>query len=340
MVKRSADPGDSPDPLLLTDEAEHISTPNEIIAERPPQPSPPTKRPRANTRTAYKSPASSPSRPTLTPAKPHAQSRVRTPLSRAPVNKPTPGRGDRTPGKTEVVSTLGSSIKATLPTPSRPRAASTAKPLASVKGKGKEKEIPIRTPTKRKVEDVFDDSPIASPNITRDAFLANEALKRQREARNFKYKGDAHAPRQTRSGRVVGESKDEDGDADVEYGGGLETPDAGVETAEDEVVEEEEELEDDGRYGPVSNEETTTLHPLSDIARQHLTAILHTITSQQVSSDPPPFPDEDKNEALQGLLKLLQGTVDRGEGNSALVTGPRGVGKTRVRFILVQVDQN
>jgi origin recognition complex subunit 4 len=238
-----------------------------------------------------------------------------------------------------VVSTLGSSIKATLHTPSRPRAASTAKPLTS-KGKGKEKEIPIRTPTKRKVEDVFDDSPIASLNITRDAFLANEALKRQREARNFKYKGDAHAPRQTRSGRVVGESKDEDGDADVEYGGGLETPDAGVETAEDEVVEEEEELEDDGRYGPVSNEETTTLYPLSDIARQHLAAILHTITSQQVSSDPPPFQDEDKNEALQGLLKLLQGTVDRGEGNSALVTGPRGVGKTRVRFILVQVDQN
>jgi origin recognition complex subunit 4 len=236
-----------------------------------------------------------------------------------------------------VVSTLGSSIKA-LPTPSRPRAASTAKPLTS-KGKGKEKEIPIRTPTKRKVEDVFDDSPFNSPNITRDAFLANEALKRQREARNFKYKGDARAPRQTRSGRVVGESKDEDGDADVEYGGGLETPDAGVETAEDEVVEEEEELEDDGRYDPVPLEETTTLHPLSDIARQHLTDILHTITSQQVSSDPPPFQDEDKNESLQGLLKLLQGTVDRGEGNSALVTGPRGVGKTRVSSVL-SVDQS
>ena len=337
MVKQSADPGDSPDPLLLTDEAEYLSTPNEIIAERPPQPLPPTKRPRANTRTLHQSPASSPSRPTLTPAKPHVPSRIRTPLSRAPVNKPTPGRGDRTPGKAEVVSTLGSSIKA-LPTPTRPRAVSTAKPLASVKGKGKEKEIPIRTPTKRKVEDVFDDSPINSPNITRDAFLANEALKRQREARNFKYKGDAHAPRQTRSGRVVGESKDDDGDADIEYGGGLDTADVGVETAEDEVVEEEEELEDDGRYDPVRIEETTTPHPLSDIARQHLTAILHTITSQQVSSDPPPFQDEDKNEALQGLLKLLQGTVDRGEGNSALVTGPRGVGKTRVGSTLLQMD--
>jgi len=334
MVTRTAGPGDSPDPLLLTDEAEYISTPNEIIAERPPQPSPPTKRPRANTRTAVKSPGSSPSRPTLTPAKPHTPSRIRTPLSRATVNKPTPGRGDRTPAKAEVVSTLGSSIKATLPTPSRPRAASTAKPLTSVKGKGKEKETPIRTPMKRKVEDVFDDSPIASPNITRDAFLANEALKRQREARNFKYKGDAHAPRQTRSGRVVGESKDEDGDADAEYGGGVETPDAGIETIEDEVVEEEEELEDDGRYGPALVEETISVRPLSDIARHHLTEILSTITSQHVSSDPPPFQDEDKNEALQGLLKLLQGTVDRGEGNSALVTGPRGVGKTRVGYSL------
>lgn len=176
---------------------------------------------------------------------------------------------------------------------------------------------------------MFDDSPINSPNITRDAFLANEALKRQREARNFKYKGDAHAPRQTRSGRVVGESKDEDGDADVEFGGGFETPGAGVEDVEEEVVEEGEILEDDGRYSqPVSGE--TTMYPLSEVSRKHITEILSTITSQNVSSNPPAFHDEDKNESLQGLLKLLQGTVDRGEGNSALMTGPRGVGKTRV----------
>ena len=204
----------------------------------------------------------------------------------------------------------------------------------------KEKDIPIRTPTKRKAEDVFDESsPIKSPivNISRDAFLANEALKRQREARNFKYKGDAHAPRQTRSGRVVGESKDEDGDvnvdadADDEFGGEVDFLEPGVEVEGEEAVPDDEVIEDDGRYRPgVVIEEIPPDFHLSEAARQHLTGVLSTLTSQQVSSDPAPFQEEEKNEALQGLLKLLQGTVDRGEGNSALVTGPRGVGKTRV----------
>jgi origin recognition complex subunit 4 len=353
MPPRRQPPAESPDPLLLTDDLDNletVSTPTEIIAERPPQPLPPTKRPRTSSRTIVNSPVSSPCRPTLTPAKPNAPSRTRTPLSKAPLNKPTPARTKATPGKTEEVITLGSSTKTTLPTPSRSRsrATSNAKPLTSGKStgkaKGKEQEVSIRTPSKRKVDDVFDDSPINSPNITRDAFLANEALKRQREARNFKYKGDAHAPRQTRSGRVVGETKDGDEDAEDEFGAGDEILEAGVEEGDNgELLDDETGvLEDDGRYDPVPpslEESATPLYTLSEVARQHLTKVLSTLTSHHISDDPAPFEDEDKNDALQGLVKLLQGTVDRGEGNSALVTGPRGVGKTRVYTPTISGDR-
>lgn len=47
-------------------------------------------------------------------------------------------------------------------------------------------------------------------SISREAFLANESLKRQREARNFEYEGDVDAPKLTRSGRVVGKQVQED----------------------------------------------------------------------------------------------------------------------------------
>jgi origin recognition complex subunit 4 len=199
----------------------------------------------------------------------------------------------------------------------------------------------IKTPTKRKAEDVFGDSSPAvnspSISISREAFLANEALRRQREARNFKYKGDANAPRHTRSGRVVVDATN--GDEVDEFGGD------DTQLAVDEEVGEELEIEklDDGGAGDIhvdnfpaldlpSNDDPPVpqISPLSPYARQHLTNVLATITSQHVSTDPTPFRNEDRNEALQGLLKLLQGTVDRGEGNSALVTGPRGAGKTRV----------
>jgi len=35
--------------------------------------------------------------------------------------------------------------------------------------------------------------------------------------------------------------------------------------------------------------------------------------------------------ALKLLSELIQGTITRGEGNSCIVLGPRGSGKTRVR---------
>lgn len=66
-------------------------------------------------------------------------------------------------------------------------------------------------------------------------------------------------------------------------------------------------------------------------------ALLHTL---QCSNRSPNDDDEEENNeeveeetndvAFQQLHKLLMGTVNRGEGNSCLVLGPRGSGKTRV----------
>lgn len=39
-----------------------------------------------------------------------------------------------------------------------------------------------------------------------------------------------------------------------------------------------------------------------------------------------------KHSSLQSLVSLLQGSTERGEGNSCLVLGPRGSGKSRVRY--------
>ncbi|KAJ7638841.1 origin recognition complex subunit 4 C-terminus-domain-containing protein [Roridomyces roridus] len=60
---------------------------------------------------------------------------------------------------------------------------------------------------------------------------------------------------------------------------------------------------------------------------------------------PPDLPDEDADSAnpiaLKQLRDLLKGTVERGEGNSCLVIGPRGSGKTRiVDQCLSELQQN
>lgn len=154
--------------------------------------------------------------------------------------------------------------------------------------------------------------------ISRDTFLANESLKRQREARNFVYKGDVSAPKATRSGRVLAEVRDSTEEVD-EYGG--EDHDA----EEEEVVRGPADVDlDEAARSP------SHIAPLPPGARPHIIKILSTLTSQTSSTDPDPFIEEDKNEALQGLLNLLKGTVEWGEGNSALVVGARGAGKTRV----------
>jgi origin recognition complex subunit 4 len=50
----------------------------------------------------------------------------------------------------------------------------------------------------------------------------------------------------------------------------------------------------------------------------------------------PPYPDsgmEERNKSKKVLENLLKGSIERGEGNSCLVLGPKGCGKTRVRVL-------
>ncbi|KAF7344489.1 AAA domain-containing protein [Mycena sanguinolenta] len=82
----------------------------------------------------------------------------------------------------------------------------------------------------------------------------------------------------------------------------------------------------------------STAHPstnkLASISSQHcLNAQKREIL--RVIQNPPDVDDEDDDEstnqiALKQLSDLLQGTVVRGEGNSCLLLGPRGSGKTRI----------
>ncbi|WWD03936.1 hypothetical protein V865_001994 [Kwoniella europaea PYCC6329] len=238
--------------------------------------------------------------------------------------------------------TLASSLHKPLPTPpsgqngssrKRPRVSSPAK---SSSGSGVAKAL------------TFDDEIFESPQfntksreeISRQTFLANEALKRQREARNFNYKGEASAPKLTRSGRVVGHDVTPSRDSEEldEYGGiiyhrdevnplGIQAPIIpDVEIINDLQEKEDSDIvmDDDGEQKSIKQ-----IEQLPKSARMYLKNVLATLTSQGTSTNPPPFVDEEKNEALIGIVNLLKGTVERGEGNSALVVGPRGVGKTR-----------
>lgn len=176
----------------------------------------------------------------------------------------------------------------------------------------------------------FDDDVFgSSPSISREAFLANERLRRQREARNFTFEGDVSAPKLTRSGRVIGKVADEYGGEDGEEADEADDKDTNADAAGagagDDLDNDDDSLR--ARRDDVPLESARpSMEPLKPEARPHVLRILSTLTSRAVE----PFVDEETNEALQGLVGLLSGTVERGEGNSALVTGPRGVGKTKV----------
>ncbi|WVR09616.1 hypothetical protein IAU60_006688 [Kwoniella sp. DSM 27419] len=236
-----------------------------------------------------------------------------------PTKKATPGRPTQ---KVKGTPTLAAGLADGLPTPS---------PAQSRKRPRTETPSVAKTLT-------FDDEVFEAPSrslesaeITRQAFLANEALRRQREARNFEYKGEVDAPKLTRSGRIIRDdsvaiSADTTDDLD-EYGGVPEENDPlGPQAA---IIPDVEVTVGDSDLPGVSPDEVEVQFELPPQARPFLKTILSTLTSRDVADNPPPFVHEDKNEALHGLVNLLKGTVERGEGNSALVVGPRGVGKTR-----------
>lgn len=233
----------------------------------------------------------------------------RTPSSRA---KKTP-------------STQGSASKSPLKTPKDKTPSKRLNPLGAA-GKGEEGSPTPKGRTKRFADSLeavskatpkrtrgnsalpsFDDDVFGSSPMSQEAFRANERLKRQREARNFVFEGDANAPRQTRSGRVV-ESVPHD------YG----------EDATDESADEPEEWAEQVLPEPEPEKPVTQVasRPLLPQARKRIVDVLATLNGRLTE------PEDSK--ALTGLVALLSGTVVRGEGNSCLVTGPRGAGKTRV----------
>lgn len=159
--------------------------------------------------------------------------------------------------------------------------------------------------------------------MSRETFLENERLKRLREARNFVFDGDENAPTLTRSGRVVSR-KDGPDIEEQAYGEAVgEAPSSGDgDVLEDLPVETMVPTDVKGKQ-PVRR-------AIAHSARVSLLHMLGTLTGRADLPRPPPFPQEETNETLRGLVNLLQGTVERGEGNSALVVGPRGSGKSRV----------
>ena len=258
-----------------------------------------------------------------------------TPIKpRTPTNRPCAKSTAKSTAKT-----LASSIKNPLPTPipappnKRPRVDSLTKSTQSAKLTDLDLHVNMNMDG---IEDAFSHhhSPSSISAVSRETFLANEASKRQREAREFQYKGEANAPKLTRSGRVIGAAEPEEQD---EYGGNEEDNTLEVDETELEVEipvptsQKELLIAPAATLSPSNNLPTKSfIAPLPTTARSHVINILSTLTSKLVGQTPPAFADEETNGALNGLVNLLKGTVERGEGNSALIVGSRGVGKTRV----------
>jgi origin recognition complex subunit 4 len=210
----------------------------------------------------------------------------------------------------------------------------------------------------RHFDEAFGDPFGGDEGVSTEVFRANESLRKQREARNFRYEGDADAPKLTRSGKIVRrrevavDAEEQDGDGDGN-GDEADAYGAGAGEGEDDDMlgvngEERPDIDMDVEIpAPVVDipsaghpayatpdtpapPDPGAVKPLLPAARQHILRILSTLTGSGIARDPSPFADEDTNEALQGLVNLLKGTVERGEGNSAMLVGPRGTGKTRV----------
>lgn len=200
---------------------------------------------------------------------------------------------------------------------------------------------------------------------SRDAFLRNERWQRDKEARNFNFEGDVNEGRRLRSGKAVastgtsdigddedeGTVEDQDEADESGYGGegkhGQADPtgeadavfvadndylshltydaDMPVETQKsalaDASVQERPILEDGEPSSPM----------LTPFAKRVLRTVISNLAGcDSYSTSGPMTPEEEKDDSLRHLVNLLTGTVDRGEGNSCLVLGAKGSGKTRV----------
>lgn len=198
-----------------------------------------------------------------------------------------------------------------------------ATPRSTAKRK-KEPTPPVIEPEDEEEDEEIGQRDEMDEAVSRETFLANEKLRRQREARNFKYTGSADAPKLTRSGRVIGEKEQED-----EYGDSPQPAAPPVASRRENGLWDRRVVE---IVPPVKVAEEE-LFPLPPGAKPYAKMMLEVLTGRGAATKPEPFAHEEKNEALNGLVNLLKGTVERGEGNSALIVGARGVGKTRVRIL-------
>lgn len=277
----------------------------------------------------------------------------RTPLARASpaanrARPVTPSKQPSAKGKEKAITTSTKRAGVNVPSPSPVKRPASNVPLSSAKRcKTADGEPAPLTPELEDMLDEFEEEEevvvdengyirLPAAPVSRETFLANEKLRRQREARNFKYTGSADAPKLTRSGRIIGEvDKTED-----EAYGTVDEDDPFIDAPTRSVlpVEDTPELEVDGRVEEQDllekemEEQAKEVMPLPPGGEPCLRGVLDTLTGRNIAHNPPPFLEEEKNEALNGLVNLLKGTVERGEGNSALVVGARGVGKTRVRL--------
>lgn len=229
----------------------------------------------------------------------------RTPARRTAAKK-TPLKSPTTKTPSARLNTIPPAGDEGSPTPKRP---TTTKRLAATL-EAVSKATPKRRSPSRTLPS-FDDDVFGGSPVSQETFLANERLRRQREARNFVFEGDAHAPRQTRSGRVLAEREGSYGE----------------DAAEEARTDEDEFGEDVPPEEPMAVDEEppappALVKPLAPLAQKRIVDVLATLNGR--------FTEAEDSEALKGLVALLSGTVERGEGNSALVTGPRGAGKTRV----------
>jgi origin recognition complex subunit 4 len=228
--------------------------------------------------------------------------------------------------------------------------------------------------TKTKEPDVLKEleepEPRASASFdlqSRDAFLRNERWQRDKEARNFNFEGDVNEGRKLRSGKAmasvgtseIGDEDDDDmvveeDDADesgYEEDGKRPQGDA---LGEDAVFEADNDYLSQLTYDanvPVETLKTTLANPtkvhgsrvdepkrhaLTPFAQKVLRTVIGNLAGcETYSSSTPMGPEEEMDESLKHLVNLLTGTVERGEGNSCLVLGAKGSGKTRVSYLNV-----
>lgn len=199
-------------------------------------------------------------------------------------------------------------------------------------------------------EDDDEDAFELDSKTSRAKFLENERRRKLNGARNFVFTGDANEARRTRSGKAVvaveAEVEDEeimndqvgdqmvvDGVEPWEGAGNDEREpeqDLGIDLGVDidYTVPEDLEVEDhptEPRPAPPA-----ATNQVSPFIQARLNTIL-TKLSAPPSWNPAPFATEGpENEALTSLVNLLKGTIERGEGNSCLVVGSKGSGKSRV----------